>query len=138
MKLLFFLPQTFEFHCVCHFWISSRPHICYSSAHTTGEKIPGCRFGELAAWWGGQRMQPSERGIWVMNLGALRGAGFEDTAHTLADVPQCHSASPAEWITRQMFNVKAGLSCQENTFKHMPDSGGHIHTHTHTHTINNQ
>lgn len=41
-------------------------------------------------------MQPSERGIWVMNLGALRGAGFEDTAHTLADVPQCHSASPAE------------------------------------------
>lgn len=70
--------------------------------------------------------------VWVVKLGPKEGqvAGI---ARTSADVPRCHCTSTAEWITRQMFNVKAGLSRQPNTT--------HIRTHTyqlckdtHTHT----
>ena len=42
------------------------------------------------------------------------GSGWVGGVCVQADVPQCHSTSWNEWITQQMFNVRARLSRQPN------------------------
>lgn len=63
--------------------------------------------------------------VWVVKPRPYEGqvAGI---ARTSADVPWCHSTSATEWITQQMFNVKARLSRQPNTHMHTPPCM-HIH-----------
>lgn len=77
-------------------------------------KEAGCHFCELATVERRENDANITKVVWVVKLGPCEGqvAGI---ACTSADVPWCHSTSAAEWITQQMFNVKARLSRQPNT-----------------------
>lgn len=94
---------------------SPRLCICCSPACTTGER------GRMSLLW---TSPGGEEGKW-RNLPWSGWWGWEGKVEGIAcasaDVPRCHFTSAAEWITRQMFNVKARLSHQANS-----------HTHTHT------
>lgn len=106
------------------FWVSlclpfqnflKATHLLLLSMHNWGKRqdvtFVNLPLGEEGKW---RNHQKGDLVWWTRGL--ARGRFCRDR-HTSADVPRCHSTSTDEWITQQMFNVKAELSRQENTHK---------------------
>lgn len=113
-----FFPGSWVSLCLPFLNLPKAKHLLFSSMHNWGKKA-GCHFCELAAVERGENDAIIRKVVWVVKPGPYEGqvAGI---ACTSADVPWCHSTSTAEWITQQMFNVKARLSRQPNTHMHAP------------------